>query len=115
MACIEAGNKTREAIKAEFLLAYPESLGKSTFSVFFTDIVRPFGSSSVSRDIRIETGPNGCVALDRERAQSRKDVIARGLLKELNEIEKNVYPKKDRASIDELLIRFGISSSDQEL
>jgi hypothetical protein len=111
MASIEAGNKSREAIKAEFLLAFPESAGKSTFSVFFADVVRPFGSSSVSRDIRIETDPNGCVGLDRQRAQSLKVAIAKGLLKELSGIERNVYPKKDVGSLHKLLYRFGISSS----
>jgi hypothetical protein len=101
MASIEAGNKSRKAIETEFLLAYPESSGKSTFSVFFADVIRPFGSSSISRDIRIETDPNGCVGLDRERAQSLKAAIAKGLLKELSRIERNIYPKKDRGSIHE--------------
>lgn len=87
--------------------AYPDSAGRSTFGVFFSDVIRPFGSASVSRGVVIDIDRYGQVNLDRERAEVVKGAIARGLLKELSGIERNIYPKKDLEAIDQLLSRFG--------
>jgi hypothetical protein len=109
MNAIEASGKSKEAIKLEFHHAYPDSAGKSTFSVFFTDVIRPFGSSSVSRGIRIEVDSQGHLSLDPTRAVVVKAAIAKGLLKELNGVERNVYPKKDSAAIEAILFRYRVS------
>jgi hypothetical protein len=37
-----------------------------------------------------------------------KRAISKGLLKDLNGIEKNVYPKKDTEAITRVLYRFGM-------
>lgn len=108
ISAIESGEKSKDAIKAEFLQAWPESEGKSTFAVFFSDVVRPLGSASVSRDVQIETAANGLVRFESERAKLLKAAIARGLLSELSAIERNIYPKQDRAAIEQILKRFGI-------
>lgn len=108
MSAIEAGGKSKDTIKSDFLRAYPESVGRSTFSVFFTDVIRPFGSSSMSRSIRIETDLNGHLRLDPQRAAIVKRAIVKGLLKELSGIEKNVYPKKEAEAINRVLHRFGV-------
>jgi hypothetical protein len=108
MGAIETGGKSKDAIKAEFLRTFPGSAGRSTFAVFFTDVIRPFGSASVSRSVRIETDLSGRVRLDHNRAAVVKGAIAKGLLKELSDIEKNIYPKKDHEAIHRLLRRFGV-------
>jgi hypothetical protein len=81
MRALEIGGKSKETIKSEFLHAYPSSAGTSTFGVFFRDVIRPFGSASVSRSIRIETDSNGHLSLDPDRALAVKGAIAKGLLK----------------------------------
>ena len=43
----------------EFLEQFPDAAGKSTFTVFFTDLIRPFGCASVSRCMRIEHDERG--------------------------------------------------------
>jgi hypothetical protein len=108
MNALEIGGKTKDMIRSDFIRAYPQSAGTSTFAVFFTDVIRPFGSASVSRSVRIETDSNGYVRLDHHRATIVKEAIAKGLLKELSRIEKNIYPKKDRDAIDRLLRKFGV-------
>lgn len=52
---LEQGGKSKEEIRLEFLHNLPDSAGKSTFRVFFIDVIRPFGSASVSRCIHIES------------------------------------------------------------
>ncbi len=108
ISAIESGEKTKDVIRAEFLQAWPESEGKSTFAVFFSDVVRPFGSASVSRDVRIETAANGSVRFEGERAELVKAAISRGLLRELGTIDRNSYPKQDRAAIEMILKKFGV-------
>jgi hypothetical protein len=108
MNALEAGGKTKDMIHSDFVRIYPESAGKSTFAVFFSDVIRPFGSASVSRSVQIDADPNGYVWLNHHRATVVKDAIAKGLLEELNRIERNIYPKKDRDAIDRLLRRFGV-------
>jgi hypothetical protein len=108
MKAIEAGGKSKETIKSEFLHVYPDAVGKSTFGVFFSDVIRPFGSASVSRSIRIETDQKGHIKLDSDRAPVVKAAIAKGLLKELNRVEGNAYPKKDSSAIEQILRRYGV-------
>ena len=108
ISAIEIGEKTKDAIKAEFLLAWPESEGKSTFAVFFSDVVRPLGAASVSRDVQIKKTANGSIRFDSERAKLLKAAIARGLLRELSAIKRNTYPKQDRAAVEQILKRYGI-------
>lgn len=110
MGAIEAGGKTRETIRSEFFHAYPDATGKSTFPVFFSDVIRPFGSASVSRSIRIETDGRGRVSFDPARAALVKSAIAQGLLKELGRADNGPYPRKDSAAIEEVLRRFGLPS-----
>lgn len=109
MGAIEAGGKSKETIRSEFLYAHPDATGKSTFQVFFSDVIRPFGSASVSRSIRIETDAKGHVGLDPARVRVVKSAIAKGLLKELGRADKGPYPKKDSAAIEEVLRRFGVT------
>jgi hypothetical protein len=109
MNALEGGGKTKDRIRSDFIRIYPQSAGTSTFAVFFTDVIRPFGSASVSRSVRIDTDADGCVRLDPHRATVVKEAIAKGLLKELSQIEKNIYPKKDHDAIDRLLCKFGVS------
>ena len=108
MAAIAQGASTKDAIQKEFLLAFPDAAGKSTFEVFFSDLVRPFGSASVSRDISLHTDANGMVTLDQGRAVAVKRAIASGLLAELGSIVKNVYPCKNLQAIQALLSRYGL-------
>jgi hypothetical protein len=65
--------------------------------------------SSVSRGIRIEVDSQGHLSLDPTRAVVVKAAIAKGLLKELNGVERNVYPKKDSAAIEAILFRYRVS------
>ncbi len=111
MKAIEKGDKSKDAIQADFVAAYPDSASKSTFAVFFTDVVRPLGSASVSRAIPIETNPDGTIRFNPVRANMIKAAISRGLLKEISAVEKNIYPKRDRRAINEVLTRFGIIST----
>ena len=108
VAAIESGEKSRDAIRIQFLQAWPESEGKSTLAVFFSDVVRSLGSANVSRDVRIEIAADGCVRFESERAKLIKAAIAKGLLRELSAIDRNSYPKQDRAAIEQLLKRFGL-------
>ena len=64
--------------------------------------------ASVSRDVRIETAANGLVRFESDRSKLLKAAIARGLLSELSAVERNIYPKRDRAAIGQILRRFGI-------
>jgi hypothetical protein len=105
MRAIEAGGKTRDEIRLEFLEQFPESAGKSTFSVFFTDLVRPFGSASVSRYVRIESGAGGRLQLDPERAAQIKAAVEAGILEEINALE-DAFPKKNLRAIDEIVERY---------
>jgi Uracil DNA glycosylase superfamily len=108
MRALEIGGKSKETIKSEFLHAYPSSAGTSTFGVFFTDAIRPFGSASVSRSIRIETDSNGHLSLDPDRALAVKAAIAKGLLKELSAVEKSTFPKKDLQTIEAILHKYRV-------
>ena len=108
MGAIEAGGKSKQTIRSEFLFAHPDATGKSTFQVFFSDVIRPFGSASVSRGIRIETDAKGHVGFDPARVPVVKSAIAKGLLKELGRADKSPYPKKDSSAIEEVLRRFGV-------
>jgi hypothetical protein len=108
MAAIAQGSNSKDDIEREFLIAFPDAVGKSTFRVFFSDLVRPFGSASVSRDISLNTDLNGIVTLDWGRAVAVKMAIASGLLKELGSIVKNVYPCKNLEAVQALLSRYGL-------
>lgn len=110
MQAIESGGKSKETIKSEFLRAYLGSTGTSTFDVFFSDLVRPFGSASASRSIRIETDPRGHIYPNPERALVVKAAVAKGMLKEINAVNKGVWPKRedDRRPIEAILFRYGV-------
>jgi uracil-DNA glycosylase len=105
MHAIEAGGKSKEEIRLEFLEQFPESAGKSTFNVFFTDLIRPFGSASVSRCVRIETGEGGRFRLDPERAAQVKAAVEAGILDGINALEGS-FPKKNLRAIDEIIERY---------
>jgi len=105
MQALEQGGKTKEDIKREFLIAFPDSKGKSTFDVFFTDVIRPFGSASVSRCIRIESDEYDRLHLDPERARVVKAVIAAGILAEVNAIE-GTFPKRNSQALAAIFQKF---------
>lgn len=107
MEALESGGKGKEQIKIEFLQRFPGSTDKSTFGVFFSDLIRPFGSASVSRCIRIESDEHGHLRLEPERARQIKAAIAAGILKEINAIP-GIPPKKDQSAIDSIVEKFGV-------
>ncbi len=102
---LEGGGKTKEEIRLEFVEQFPDSAGKSTFKVFFTDLIRPFGSASVSRCVRIESDELGGLRLDPERAKVIKAAVAAGILEEVNAIG-GTFPKKDLQTLDEIVERY---------
>jgi hypothetical protein len=105
MQKLEQGGKSKEEIRLEFLHSFPDSVGKSTFNVFFTDVVRPFGSASVSRCIRIESDERGRLHLDIERARRVKVAVAAGILTEINSLE-GTFPKKNQQAIDAIIEKY---------
>ena len=105
MQSLEQGGKSKEKIRLEFQNSFPGSEGKSTFSVFFTDVIRPFGSASVSRCIRIESDERGRLHLDTERANLVKAVVAAGILAEINSLE-GKFPKKNQQAIDAIVEKY---------
>jgi hypothetical protein len=107
MDALEKGGKGKEQIKIEFLQHFPGSAGKSTFAVFFTDLIRPFGCASVSRWICIESDPHGHLHLDAERARQIKAAIAAGILEQINSIEGS-FPKKDQLAIDAIVEKYRV-------
>jgi|GEM_PF-1396821 len=108
MNAVEVGGKSKEKIRSEFLQRFPDSAGKSTFNVFFTDVIRQFGCASVSRGICIETDSREHMTLDSTRVLVVKAAIRQGLLAEIGSVEKNIYPKKDRHTIEQILRRCGV-------
>jgi hypothetical protein len=108
MSAIEAGGKSKETIRSEFLHTYPEASGKSTFGVFFSDVIRAFGSASVSRGIRIEINAKEHLSFDPHRAAVVKSAIAKGLLAELNRVDNGAYPKKNLAAIEKVQRNFEV-------
>jgi hypothetical protein len=107
MDALEKGGKGKEQIKIEFLQRFPDSAGKSTFAVFFTDLIRPFGCASVSRCIRIDSDHLGHLHLDPERARQIKAAIAAGILEEINSVEGS-FPKRDQLAIDEIVEKYRV-------
>jgi CO/xanthine dehydrogenase Mo-binding subunit len=105
MQALEKGGKSKEEIRQDFLRAFPDSIEKSTFNVFFTDVIRPFGSASVSRCVRIETDEYDRLHLDPERAQAVRTVVAQGILNEISALEGN-FPKKDQQSLAAIVQKF---------
>jgi hypothetical protein len=105
MQALERGGKCKEEIRLEFQHSFPGSTGKSTFGVFFTDVIRPFGSASVSRCIRIESDERGRLHLDSERASLIRLVVAAGILADINALEGN-FPKKNRQAIDAIVEKY---------
>jgi hypothetical protein len=105
MQTLEQGGKSKEQIKLEFQNKFPGSAGKSTFRVFFTDVIRPFGSASVSRCIRIESDESGRLYLDPERSRVVKSAVAGGILTEINALEGN-FPKKNLQAIDAIVDKY---------
>lgn len=107
MQKLEQGGKSKEEIRLEFLHSFPSSVGKSTFKVFFTDVVRPFGSASVSRSVRIESDKRGRLHLDIQRVQMVKAAVAAGILAEINSLE-GTFPKKNQQAIDVIVEKYSI-------
>lgn len=109
---IEAGNKDKEGMRLDYCRQFNESSNpsnrKSTFDVFFSDFIRPFGSASASRSVRIRTDSQGHLSLDQERSKAIKSAVARGILREVNAVEKGIFPKKNRQAIEAILDRFGV-------
>jgi hypothetical protein len=64
--------------------------------------------ATLQSKLQLETAANGLVRFESERAKIVKAAIARGLLRELSAVEQNIYPKQDRAAIEQILKRFGI-------
>lgn len=102
---LEQGGKSKEEIRREFLDAFPNSKDKSTFNVFFSDVIRPFGSASTSRCVRIEADEYNRLYLDPDRARVVKTVVAEGILKEVNALAGN-FPKKDQQALAEIVQKF---------
>lgn len=111
MGYIEAGSASKAAIEKRFLQAFPESAGKSTFAVFFSDVVRPFGSASVSRALLLTSDAAGRIQLDTAHADLTKAAIAKGLLLELNAVDRGVFPKTNRKAIDQILKQYNLTQS----
>jgi hypothetical protein len=105
MQAVEQGGKSKEEIRLEFQNKFPGSAGKNTFGVFFTDVIRPFGSASVSRCIRIESDERGRLHLDPERARVVKAVVAAGILAEVNALE-GKCPNKNPQALDAIVEKF---------
>jgi hypothetical protein len=105
MQTLEQGGKSKEEIRLEFVHQFPASAGKSTFPVFFTDVIRTFGSASVSRCVRIESDERGQLHLDPERARQVKAAVAAGILGEINALKSN-FPKKKQQALDAIVEKF---------
>jgi len=105
MQMLEEGGKTKEEIRLEFEHRYPDSKGKSTFSVFFTDVIRPFGSASVSRCLRIKADAYDRLYLDPERMHVVKAAISAGILAEISALEGS-YPKRDPQALQAIAEKF---------
>lgn len=105
MQMLEEGGRTKEEIRLEFEHRYPDSKGKSTFNVFFTDVIRPFGSASVSRCLRIKADAYDRLYLDPERTHVVKTAISAGILAEISALEGG-YPKKDPQALQAITERF---------
>ncbi len=105
MQALEQGGKSKDEIRLEFQYSFPGSAGKSTFGVFFSDVIRSFGSASVSRCIRIESDECDRLHLDAERASLIKSVVAAGILVEINALEGN-FPKKNLQAIDAIVEKY---------
>ena len=106
MALIASGGKSKRDIRKEFEQQFPESTGKSTFDVFFSDVSRPFGSASASRCIFIPKEDGVAIHLDTERASKIKDAIAAGMLNEINRLEKRKFPKVFRREVDAIVRKY---------
>lgn len=105
MQALELGGKNKEEIRLEFLHSFPDSAGKSTFSVFLTDVIRPFGSASVSRCIRIESDERDRLHVEPERARVVKAAIAAGILVEINALE-GTFPKKNQQALGAIIEKY---------
>jgi hypothetical protein len=106
MAAIEKGGKSKREIREEFERQFPDSSGKSTFDVFFSDVSRPFGSANASRCLALPKEEGIAIYLDRERARTIKEAIAAGMLKEINALEDRKFPKRFRREVDAIVRKY---------
>jgi uracil-DNA glycosylase family 4 len=106
MAAIEKGGKSKRAIREEFEQQFPDSAGKSTFNVFFSDVSRPFGSANASRCVFIPEEEGVAIYLDSECARVIKEAIAAGMLKEINPLENRRFPKRYRREVDAIIRKY---------
>ncbi len=105
MQKLEQGGMTKDEIRLEFVHHFHGSAGKSTFKVFFTDVIRPFGCASVSRCVRITSDEGGRLGLDVECARMAKAAVAEGILTEINSLE-GTFPKKNQQAIDAIVHKY---------
>ena len=109
---LEQGNKSKDTIRSEYSYRFSESRGasdsKNTFDMFFLDFPKLFGTGTASRSTRILVNEHGHCYLDTERAAVVKAAIAKGLLKEINAIQKGQIPKTDRIAIESVMEKYRV-------
>lgn len=110
LAALEAGGKTKDQIRSEFIarfypqLSYSDAKSKSGFGVFFSDSKRPIGTYHASRSLLICEDDQGNLYLNQERSQLVKEAISGGILKRI----RGLHFPQDKAKLDIILTDFGL-------
>jgi hypothetical protein len=95
-SALESGNSTKTEILASFLARFAPNADdtgerkakKTSFSVFFSDVKRPFGTYYASRSLVIVEGKDGKLSFDAKRADAVREAIGAGILSELRGVPK---------------------------
>jgi hypothetical protein len=120
MRALEAGDKTKDTIRSEYSYDFAKpvraSEKQSTFDVFFSDVVGPFGHAQQSRSLIIREDEQKRLYIDPTRAQMAKDAVKKGILQRIKEVpgtfppDKNKPDKKDLRVIEAIRDEFRVPS-----
>jgi hypothetical protein len=117
---IESGKYTRAELLAAFLAEFVDGgngnpdLGgekrkKTSFSVFFSDVRKPFGTYHASRGLVILESKKGKLSLEPRTADSVREAIGRGLLTALRGLDR----KRTPAKLEKVLAEYGIGGTEE--
>lgn len=106
LSALESGKYTKAELLAAFLAKFnpsgeksEEKRKKTSFSVFFSDVRRPFGKYHASRNLGLLIDESGKLSLEPESATRAKKAIAGGILDKIRGLSFGKTPEKLRLAL----------------